>query len=221
MIIDLKVLIVDDHHIIVESYKNILESYFSDKKVILETACNCDSALSKIEKSNFDILLLDINIPCSKENKKIISGQELGICIKNKNPDIKIIVISSHNDNYRVNSILKNLNPNGFLVKSEIKSKDLINCLDAIIEDNTIAFYSDSINRLVRKQISTKIVIDNFDIQILKEISNGTKNSELPNYLPLSKATIDKRKQKLKDVFNVLSGSDRELISTAKQNGFI
>lgn len=216
-----KILIIDDHKLIIEGYKGLLSTHPSCKEFKIESAHDCDTAMSKIENSSFDLIILDISIPSSKQNTKITSGEELGMWIKEKTPCIKTIVITSHNDNYRINSILKNLNPNGFLIKSEMTPRDLSNCLGVILKDDDLPYYSDSVNKVIRKQISTQIIVDNFDIQILQEISNGTKNSELSNFLPLSKAAIEKRKHKLKDVFDILSGSDRELILTAKQNGFI
>ena len=44
---------------------------------------------------------------------------------------------------------------------------------------------------------------------------------DLPNILPLSKAGIEKRKRQLKHIFNVTSLEDKQLLTVAKEKGFI
>ena len=45
---------------------------------------------------------------------------------------------------------------------------------------------------------------------------------DMPNYVPLSAASIEKRKRHLKKIFNVKDkGGDRELILVAKEKGLI
>ncbi len=71
------------------------------------------------------------------------------------------------------------------------------------------------------KPIKT-LLIDSIDRKILYELSIGARMKDMPNYVPLSAASIEKRKRHLKKIFNVKDkGGDRELILVAKEKGLI
>jgi len=84
---ELKLLIVDDHPVIIEAYRNVLAtSDFIDKYTFtIDTAINCDTAIRKINYSansaHYDVLFLDIQLPPSSDGKKI-SGEDLAVYAK-------------------------------------------------------------------------------------------------------------------------------------------
>jgi DNA-binding NarL/FixJ family response regulator len=219
------VLIIDDHPIIVEAYINSLKYIEQLKDEIsfnVETAICCKTGIEKInelvKKKTIDLVLLDIRLPHEK-NSEILSGEDLGIILRKIAPSAKIIVCTTFNDNYRIHSIFKNVNPEGFMIKGEISGRDLINSIVKVMDDPP--YYSKSVLSLMRKQVSTEFSLDKIDRQILHELSIGTKMKELPKIIPLSIAGIEKRKRNLKLIFNVNEFDDRELILKAKENGFI
>ncbi|TYP74365.1 response regulator [Aquimarina intermedia] len=220
------VLIIDDHPLITDAYKSAFNYYSKLNESIvfsIVTAQDCDSAFklikefSKSEK-NLEIVFLDIKLPPSIDGE-ILSGEDLGLRINKMLPDTKIIVSTTFNDNYRVHSIFKNLNPDGFLIKNDITPKELIEAIDTILNDPP--YYSKTVIKLLRKQVSNDFLLDNIDRKILYELSIGTKMKDLPNILPLSIAGIEKRKRQLKQIFNIISSDDKELLHIAKEKGFI
>lgn len=220
------ILIIDDHPLITEAYKTACDYYSKQNESIsffIQTAQDCDSALEFIndfhsKKKNLDIVFLDIKLPPSKD-RKILSGEDLGLKINKLLPDTKIIVSTTFNDNYRVHSIFKSIDPDGFLIKNDITPKELLDTIDAILNDPP--YYSKTVIKLLRKQVANDFLLDNIDRKILHELSIGTKMKELPNILPLSIAGIEKRKRHLKFIFNVEGTDDRELLLIAKRKGFI
>ncbi|MFD2568334.1 response regulator [Pseudotenacibaculum haliotis] len=221
-----QILIVDDHPLICEAYKSAFlhlqkkEPCFS---FTIETAHTCDDANGLLEKAveehqDLDLVFLDISLPPSKDGK-ILSGEDLGLKINKILPETKIIVSTTFNDNYRIHSIFKNINPDGFLIKNDITPLELVTAIQEVITEPP--YYSKTVVKLLRKQVSSDLLLDDIDRKILYELSIGTKMREIPNMVPLSIAGIEKRKRHLKQVFNINSPDDRELILIAKEKGFI
>lgn len=216
----LNVLIVDDHPLIIEAYKNVLEKLNFDSSI--ETFMDIDSTISKLKDKEYlksiDLIFLDIKLPASS-NKLIVSGEGLGTFLQENGVDAKIIIATTLNDNFRLYSILKNVDPDGLLVKNDLTSDELMIAIDYVL--NNIPYYSKSVLQLMRKQISNDFILDNIDGRLLYELSLGTKMKELPEVLPLSIAGIERRKRNLKMLFNVENQGDKELVLIAKEKGFI
>ncbi len=219
------VLIVEDHQINIDCYKRALDVVANEApntKFIITEAKNCDEAFDKIKAQNklkgFDLAVLDISLPPSQKYN-IFNGEVLGQKIKEKFPRCKVLVCTSYNDNYRLNNILRSLNPEAFLIKPDINFSDLIIAFKEIINDGS--YYSRTILNLMRKKANSNFILDELDIQILYEISNGARMKELKDLVPLSKTGIERRKRKIRTYFSITADNDRELVLTAKEKGFI
>ena len=220
------VLIIDDHPIITEAYISALNYYSKQNEssvFSIGTAKDCDSAFEFINeffqnKKDLNIVFLDIKLPPSKDGK-ILSGEDLGLKINKLLPETKVIVSTTFNDNYRIHSIFKSLDPDGFLIKNDITPKELIETIHAILNDPP--YYSKTVIKLLRKQVANNFLLDNIDRKILYELSIGTRMKDLPNIIPLSKPGIEKRKRHIKYIFNIKSSDDKELLFIAKEKGFI
>jgi len=219
------VLIIEDHPLICEAYKSACKQITTSDKTInfkIDTVNNSDDAVFKIEaaskKKDIDIIFLDIRLPPSKKHL-IFTGEDLGIKIRELLPKAKIIISTTFNDNYRIHSIIKSVNPEGFLIKNDIVPEELILAIKTVINDPP--YYSQTVIKLLRKHIATDFTVDKTDRTLLHELSIGTKMKDLPSILHLSIAGVEKRKRQLKDIFNLRSESDKELIAVAREKGFI
>ena len=220
-----KVLIIDDHPIIADAYKSAFEFISLEVPTIkfeISIATNCDEAIDLIQdaskKKGIDITFLDISLPPSSDGV-YLSGEDLGVEINKLLPKCKIIVATTFNDNYRIQVILKNVNPDGFLIKNDINKDELVFAIKTVLDGSP--YYSKSVLELFRKQASIDYKLDKIDRQLLYEMSIGTKMKELPNIIPMSLAGLEKRKKQLKVLLKVKDNTDRELILKAKEKGFI
>ena len=219
-------LIIDDHPLISEAYKSAFLFYERQHKTIsfdIRVCHDCDSAIEQIyEFSNnqisLDIVFLDISLPPSKD-RKILSGEDLGLKINELIPEAKIIISTTFNDNYRIHSIFKNINPDGFLIKNDVAPKELILAIDHVINDPP--YYSKTVMKLLRKQVSSDMLLDLTDRKILYELSIGTKMRDMSDIVCLSIPGIQKRKRHLKQIFGIESPDDKELVLIAREKGFI
>ena len=217
------VLIIDDHPQIIESFKMAFERFSKDNQIDFKIteASTIDRAYDLItqrKKLSFDIVVLDIKLPESKI-KKLLSGEDLGLEIRKHTPETKIIIATTYNDNYRINSILLSINPEGFLVKNDLTSKTILTAIDEVIND--IPAYSPTVKKLLRNLTSNDFTLDQIDRQILHELSIGSKMVDLPKIIAMSIGGIERRKRRLKEIFNVYDKDDRALIEIAKEKGFI
>ena len=218
-------LLIDDHPLIVKAYKSALK-YVSKKgeayTFVIDTANNCDTAFSKIQEvsntDSIDLIFLDISLPASKDGK-IISGEELGIIIREELSNAKIIVATSFNDNIRLSSILKSVNPDGFLIKNDLTPSVLAEAIETVIKEPP--YYSKTVLKFLRKISANDFILDSVDRKLLFELSKGAKMGELPDVLLMSIGALERRKRILKEIFNVAGESDRTLIQAAEDAGFV
>ncbi len=220
------ILIIEDHELIIDVYKNaisVIKEKFKKSYFIVDTAKNYNTALNKINKASkndgcIDLIFLDIQL-ISTDNNNINSGELLGTKIRELLPSAKIIVCTALNDNLRINSIFNKIRPESFLIKSDINFSDVVNSIKKTLSNKT--YYSNSIQDYLTNKLVNNIILDELDVQILKEISNGSKMKELIQLIPLTKSGIERRRRLLRQFFSLKTDSDRELILTAKEKGFI
>lgn len=218
------VLIVEDHPAVYPAYEFAFNQIANDKGINfkLNFARDCDSALYKIEyaksSNNFDLVFLDISIPASKDGK-FINGSDIGTEIRNTFPETKIIIFTGFSDNYFITNTLKELNPEGFLVKTDVSTKELITAIDVSLLNPP--FYSQTVMKLLRKHMANDFTLSNRDRKIIHLLSQGVKMSNLDEHINLSTSGIEARKRNLKKVFKIEGESDHVLIRLAREKGFI
>lgn len=217
---------VDDHPVILEAYKNILDSTVIEEKynVTIDTAINCDMAIEKINNSEktikYDVLFLDIQLPPSS-NGKILSGEDLAVYARKKLPEVKIIILTTHNDSHRIQNILTIANPDALVIKDDLTSKELLNALDAIMGDRP--YYSTTVSKFFRKKIlnGEEYLLDDVNKKIIYFLSKGIKTKDLTNHVHLSLSAIEKRKVQIRKILKLETTNVEELINEAKKRGFI
>ncbi len=220
----LNILMVDDHPMIIEGYQNtLLATKTEDQELVIDIASTCDMAnelmLASVKHQNpYDILFVDIKLPPSKDGA-ITSGEDLAMIARKILPNAKVIILTMFNESYRIHNILKAINPDGFLIKSDLTSNELAKAFQSILINPP--YYSSTVNGFVRQAITSDIYVDDKNRKILHLLSQGVKTKNLAEHLNLSLSAVEKRKKQLKDIFKIQDGQDESLISEAKKKGFI
>jgi len=217
----MNILIVDDHPFIIQAYKNALDKYSQQGyEFDVVQANNCKSGYENIveSKKSFDVAFFDISMPEYAE-KGIYSGEDLAVLMKSEMPSCKVILLTMHTELLKINNIIKNINPNGLIIKNDLTFDELIFAFDKII--NNESYYSQTVIKLVGQAQYNNIELDAFDKQILFHLSKGVKTKDLPQYIPLSLSAIENRKLNISEILEVIGGSDIDLINEAKTKGVI
>jgi DNA-binding NarL/FixJ family response regulator len=217
------ILIVDDHPFIIEAYKNAIKRYNSKGAYEFEItqAKDCKTGYEAITAPGippFGIAFFDLSMPIYEE-KGIFSGEDLALLIKREMPDCKIILLTMHTELLKINTIIKNINPNGLVIKNDLTFDELLIAFDKILREEN--YYSQTVVKLVSQIQYDNIEIDAFDKQILYHLSKGTKTKDIPQFVPLSLSAVEKRKLNLKETLDIKGGSDIDLIREAKNKGLL
>ncbi|WP_419211710.1 histidine kinase [Maribacter sp. X9] len=218
-----RILAVDDHEMTTLGYKYILEDAdFKDFNVKVEIAKSFDKGKDKIEFSKrsipFDIILLDIQL-FSAESKDPRTGVDLGIIARKEVPNSKIVFMSSYSDNYRINNIFKTVNPDGYMVKSEIDEMSLKTMVETVM--NNPPYYTAGALAAIRRRMANDIIIDDQDQKILYHLSQGIHTRDIAPLIGSANTTVEARKRQLKALFDIKNGNDLALIKEAKNRGFL
>jgi DNA-binding NarL/FixJ family response regulator len=180
-----KILIVDDHQMFIDGIKSLLmgqERY----KVVYE-ANDGYTALDIIANNEVDILISDLSMP-------EMSGTELVRKVKQDYHDIKVLVLSMHNNRETVGEILM-AEAEGYILKNTGK-KELITALDRITNDST--FYSNEVMSIMFEKIQKQRQINSEtheltvrELEILRLIVQEFSSDEIADKLFISRRTVD------------------------------
>ncbi len=220
----IRILMTDDHPIIIEGYQNtLLATKKENQKLLIDIANNCDESVKFMQRAveaekPYDVLFMDISLPPSVDGK-FNSGEDLAKYARKIMPEAKIVMLTMFNENYRVHNLIKNIDPEGFLIKSDLTSSELASAFQAVL--NNPPFYSGTVNSIVRKSITNDIDLDDVDRKILYLLSQGVRTKSLKDHIDMSMSAIEKRKKQLKLLFDVQDGNDETLLDEARRKGFI
>ncbi|MEL6442158.1 MAG: response regulator [Cyanobacteria bacterium J06621_8] len=110
----IRTIVVDDQNVILEGIKVLLET--ATEVEIVASARDGETALAKIADLKPDVVLLDINLPG-------ISGLTVASKISSQYPEVKVIVLSSYEDDSYVSQAMGS-GAKGYLLKS-VSAKEL------------------------------------------------------------------------------------------------
>lgn len=123
----IKVLIVDDQSLIREGLTMMLSLY--DTISIAGEAINGKEAIEILSKEEVDLILMDIRMP-------IMNGVEATKQIKENYPNIKVLILTTFNEDEYIFEGLKN-GADGYLLK-DISSKELVRAIETVYEGNIL-----------------------------------------------------------------------------------
>ena len=211
-----KVLIADDHALVREGIVAFLK-LCDDIEVVAEASDGLE-AIEKTDKYRPDIIIMDINMPK-------LGGLEATVEIKKKHPDIKILVLTQHEDREYISRFLK-AGVSGYLLKKAVGS-DLITALKTIMRGE-LYLYSSIASEVVagylqgEKKISVESPYEKLsdrEKQVLKLVAEGHTHKEVATMLNISVKTVMAHQTNIGEKLDVHTRAG--LIKFAIQKGII
>ena len=117
----LKLLIVDDHQIVIDGIKSLLAD--EDDILVVGEANNGKQALEVLNNNNADIVLMDIDMP-------VLNGYDTTRILKNTYPKTKVIALTMHNEKAFINNMI-DAGAWGYVLKN-ISKEDLLKAIHEV-----------------------------------------------------------------------------------------
>ena len=203
-IMESSILIIEDHELTRFGLKTAFESCDFVKNIY--EAESAESGIEVLQKQSVDLIIMDLGLPGMNG---IVATQK----VKEINKDLKIVILTSHNDEQEVLNSLK-AGANAYCSK-EINPKRLIQVIQSVMDG--AAWFDPAISHVVLNA-ATKSQLQNIgnpekdygltsrETQILKLITEGYSNIEIANELFVS---INTTKAHVASILQKLEVDDR------------
>ncbi|UOU97063.1 response regulator transcription factor [Chryseobacterium daecheongense] len=179
------ILIADDHDIVLVGTSIILESRIKD--AVIDQAEDYPETLEKISRKKYDLVILDINMPESK-NKKMIAE------IKALDPDIKILIFSAYEEQIAVQYIKEGAN--GYISKLS-KSEEISDAVNTIFSEGYY-YPSGIVHQLINESpIDSIKSLSEREYEIFTLLAKGNGNLEISNKMNIQMPTISTYKKRI------------------------
>ena len=195
-----KVILADDHVMIREGIKQLLE--FDQKIEVVAQANDGVECLEQLCKSNADILLLDINMP--RKN-----GLETLAEIRKNRIKIKVLMLTVHEEvEYLVKAT--EIGVDGYILKDS-GSAELKKAIYAILEGESYIQPNliPELNSYLIHKDDDKIKLDALtkrEVEVLIEVAKGNFNKDIAMHLNISERTV---KNHMVSIFKKIEVADR------------
>lgn len=183
----MKVFLVDDHTILLDGIKSILEK--EESLTIAGHAASAEEALQALKMTEIDLLITDFHLPG-------MDGLALIRAIKKVSPQVKIIMLSMHDETHLVKEILKE-GVNAYVLKKDSH----IELLDAIAAvKNGKVFLSDAINKMMIQSLQfpdEERLLTDREREVLKLIAKEYNNKMIAEELFISERTVETHRKNI------------------------
>ncbi|NLL79839.1 MAG: response regulator transcription factor [Clostridiales bacterium] len=205
----IKVLIADDQELIRQSLKIVLEG--RENLEVTGTAENGQEVIRCVRQTQPDIILMDIRMPK-------MDGVQCTKIIKENHPEIKIIILTTFDDDEFVYDALK-YGASGYLLKG-VSMDDLVEAIEtvysgkAMINPDVAVKVVRLFSQMARGEGDYSIQVDDKAVseltkaewKIIREVGKGASNKEIAETLFLSEGTV---RNYLSTILNKLQLRDR------------
>jgi two-component system nitrate/nitrite response regulator NarL len=176
----MKILLVDDQAILMDGIANLLSKSAYE---VVEKANSIEDALKYFNETEFDILIADYNI--IDDNGLILIRK-----VKQVYPNLKLIVLSMHDETHLAEEILKD-EINGHVINKNAHH-DLVEALNQI-EKGKIQI-SDEINRIINHALEPKldvIKLTEKENAVLQLIANNFSKKDIGEEMSISDRSVN------------------------------
>jgi DNA-binding NarL/FixJ family response regulator len=210
-----RLVLVDDHAMVIEGLKAMLGGFQSRVRVVGQ-AVGVERAVKVIDSLDPDVVLCDVRMQGS-------SGLDLCLALRQRDPERKIVMLSVYDDEQYLFQALR-VGAAGYLLKS-INSDELVRQLECVrngetaIDSGLAARAVDTAARLQRDEFwpGARHGLTQRESEILSYMVTGLSNRGIAKKLVIGDETV---KSHLRSIYRKLAVSDRtSAVATALREG--
>lgn len=185
----IKLLIADDHTILRDGIVSLLQS--EEAFTIAGTAANGYEVLDLITKKEFEVCLLDINMPG-------LDGMETAKLIREKKPAIKIIMLTTYNDPEIISELVQ-IGVSGYLLKNSDK-QELVEAVNKVMKGRH--YFSAEVENIILRGLTDKksaevITLTERELQIVRLLAKEYTNDKIAKELTISYRTVESHRKNI------------------------
>lgn len=206
----INILIADDHEIVVEGLRSLLENEKDIK--IVGKASDGEKVLPILKNNSIDVAVLDISMPK-------MDGLDLTKFIKSNHPKVKILILTMHNEIGFIRRIIE-AGADGYILKNKGK-EELVRAIHALHNGNE--YLGEEVTKTLFSSIRNSNVYGEIKFtkrekEVLKLIANGNTTKDIAKILPIAPTTIETYRRNLIEKTGVKNS--KGLVKFAIENGY-
>ena len=207
-----RVLLADDHRIVIEGVKKLLEPEYD----VVGTVEDGRALIAAVEKLQPDVVVADISMPH-------LNGIEAVRQIRKKDPQIRVVILTMHQDvQYAARAF--EAGASGFVLKVSAPS-ELITAMGEVLKGKTYVtpvIAGELIQSYREGNEHPEVVFSRLSArhrEILQLVAEGHSAKEIGKILNISARTVESHKYQIMEILNVKTSA--ELVQFAIKHGII
>jgi two-component system, NarL family, nitrate/nitrite response regulator NarL len=182
----IRVLIADDHPLVTEGIKGILDSY--DHMQVVATLTNGQDVVDRFEALRPDVILLDLNMPH-------LSGLAATEIILERQPATRILILSMHDSPEYIATAMR-YGARGYLLK-DVPTDEIIKAIETVHGGDTYLCQG-SEQKLIPRQGSGREPLTAREQTVLLHLASGKSNKQVAHDLDISIRTVETHRKNIK-----------------------
>jgi DNA-binding NarL/FixJ family response regulator len=195
----IKVILVDDHKIILDSLKMLLASVSTIE--IVSVFQNSNEVCNYLEHNEVDIVITDAQMPQ-------LSGIDLGLKIRNSFPNIKTLLLTMIDTPLHIKDAIK-AGVHGYILK-KLGKEELVNAINTLMSgkkyfseeviDQLSSYSEEDLNDVFPEHITH---LTSREIEIIKLIASENSTPQIASKLYISTTTVETHRANIMKKLNV------------------
>jgi DNA-binding NarL/FixJ family response regulator len=194
-----KIILVDDHPIVRQGLRQVIEK--ESDLVICAEFSNGKELTVEIDQCQADVLVLDVDMP-------LMNGFEVLRHLKDKNSDIKVILLTFHSEVEFFNEAMR-LGIMAYVLK-ECAVEDIVKAIRSVISGQT--YISERVNQTPdyhndRSESAGLSALTATEREILMMIADYKTNKEIGDLLFISPLTVKTHRRNISQKLNIIGSN--------------
>ncbi|MET3999524.1 response regulator transcription factor [Marinobacterium sp. MBR-109] len=195
----IRVLLVDDHPLVIDGIQARLENEGGIE--VVGQAGNGLEAIEQVQNLKPDVVLMDVSMP-------IMNGLEATRELRTRSPETRVLILSMHdNREYMVQLIQSGAR--GYILK-DVSAAEMVKAIETVCQGGT--YFSASASQTLFSHFTapeTAAVeeaggeLTPREIMVLRQLAEGHNNKEIARALSISVRTVETHRQNIKSKLNI------------------